>query len=1686
MSQSTLTFVSTESIRNGLLVRNLQPYSVPGVYTPPVSQVAYEITQSNYSVINSPDELVSSNPFANQLYPLNQFGPEGGFNLDITFNGPLLPLDPNQGPYYPVINSPLVLSSGFYLNQSNSSPNIQNTFRPVDGYIDLYSTEDIQNSYKIFAPYWDPPNFIPSIYSPYEIFLSNNPTGSDGTLSQDSFIAKLGAEQLKFLFQERVNLEIYQNTIGLVNLDSLQDPFEASLLVTGQQPLIFRNWKITVPENPILRAVDLATRLAGAYWPVSPIPGDYFDENEINGVPSQQTSNALNVVNQLTGGFLGPILNITRNPSEIFLANTGNAQRSALFRNIDYNRYQPAYKQTLGGLLGIAQGLTQAISSLINPDNGTLQGGYYVGSRNAEPGQITSPPNQVPVDPFGRQVNAPVYGPSELGILYEGNNNTLNFGLAGKSYSDGGGTNGQFVWTSPKYKGGAGYKPTVGGGIGSKDNEFNLISSDYTKNESTNINFKESSILDNTQRLIDAADNVQGISRLKHVGNAINQVSKVFNDGYKEMTKGSQVVSYTDNTTGTEVGREYCRVFAKDIPYLTYGDLQKRDGITTSGRRFTNSVLDNTYNLNIAPLRGSTEDRIGSTNLQKNNTGKVVAKKYMFSIENLAWRTSSKPDFTYDDLPDCEKGPNGGRIMWFPPYDLKFSEQSSANWNPTSFLGRPEPIYTYKDTSRTGQLSWKIIVDHPSILNAIVEKQLKGQNKEKINSIIDSFFAGCVKYDIYELAKKFNTVPSKDLYTYQQIINNPRLTPEELEGVKREIPVDVITEIESENPNTTTQEITPDTSIAEFESKYLDFAFYFDNDIPKETDPFNFSTYYNGYLGRINDYERIANNTFQSNSNEINTVQFFENVIISNFDKFTVSVNTTVNIGDTQPTSNFIVDAFNILNEKKGTIRVELTGSASAKSNPQYNQKLSERRVKSVEKFFRETTVGDANLAKFIDDGSFKIITSAQGETIVIPKVGYSEIGSGGTTTTTTNTTTGFDVDCNQDIKDKNGNVTQNSQIYSVSAMACRRVRVSNISVTALPQPEPNDEEVNLGEPIKTKTITKSATTITEYPPKPQPTVDIVKKLKDGIGKKILRQLLSECDYFEVIKEENPFVYDTIKEKIKYFSPSFHSMTPEGLNSRLVFLNQCMRPGETIPVIGPDNQPVYNDAVNTSFGAPPILVLRIGDFYNTKIVPTSLSIQYEPLIFDLNPEGIGVQPMIANVSLSFNFIGGSGLAGPIERLQNAISFNYFGNTEIYDERAVPTEDTSKIDKELEKSILDGETPTTVNNIPNQQQNDGGSTIGDIITNIPSGSGQTGEISYQKIMDLLYDNTSEYFQTIVNQMEKINSIGNYGVVLLVGESRSEDSKSLPVYNFNSSTVDIYGNPSTYEFLFDSLFNICKNEVDSELNPIISEFITEHSQSYSSETIETLKENLKNYLNSLQPNFSSQFGNTIQELQIYQQDFYQIMRKVSLVSQSVDGKLLTGNVPRVYNLSGTPTPINIEDSNITDTLEEVQKDFEKFSTAMTQYNELLEEYGIINSVDYTYSDGDFSTPFDSDLTENEKYFYVVIVRVLINSSEKENFISLLTKGIENEVKLVNRVERIVNKLTNKYEKELKKEEDIFTKFRKKKEYKEYVDGLDVKLYVKGKTRKMNYDTNTNSNTQSNGELIKQLYLEPFRFK
>ena len=163
-----------------------------------------------------------------------------------------------------------------------------------------------------------------------------------------------------------------------------------------------------------------------------------------------------------------------------------------------------------------------------------------------------------------------------------------------------------------------------------------------------------------------------------------------------------------------------------------------------------------------------------------------------------------------------------------------------------------------------------------------------------------------------------------------------------------------------------------------------------------------------------------------------------------------------------------------------------------------------------------------------------------------------------------------------------------------------------------------------------------------------------------------------EEEFFDKLEENDPVMYKNIIDKVKYFDPVYHSITPEGFNSRLSFLHQCTRQGPTMSSSDLSQNSGFNGAGyagNLSFGRAPVCVLRLGDFFNTRIIINSVQIQYETGQWDLNPEGIGVQPMLANVTISFVFQGGQSLGGPIQRLQNAVSFNYYANQEVYDDRA---------------------------------------------------------------------------------------------------------------------------------------------------------------------------------------------------------------------------------------------------------------------------------------------------------------------------------------------------------------------------------------------------------------------------------
>ena len=161
------------------------------------------------------------------------------------------------------------------------------------------------------------------------------------------------------------------------------------------------------------------------------------------------------------------------------------------------------------------------------------------------------------------------------------------------------------------------------------------------------------------------------------------------------------------------------------------------------------------------------------------------------------------------------------------------------------------------------------------------------------------------------------------------------------------------------------------------------------------------------------------------------------------------------------------------------------------------------------------------------------------------------------------------------------------------------------------------------------------------------------------------RRYDQEYHFFRVLAENDRMTYEKLMNKIQYFNPAYHSMTPEGFSARLTFLQQCMRQGNTKTASD------YNaaSANNLAFGRPPYCVLRLGDFYNQMIVIDNISISYDPLVWDLNSEGVGVIPLLANVSMSFKFIGGGSMYGAVSRLQNAMSFNYYANTNLYDNRA---------------------------------------------------------------------------------------------------------------------------------------------------------------------------------------------------------------------------------------------------------------------------------------------------------------------------------------------------------------------------------------------------------------------------------
>ena len=1644
---SPLDYISTEGFRKKLMTRNLVPYAKsPSPASPPIT---FEYTQSDLAVIDSPDYLIDTPYIANSvMYPLNKWGNNGGYYQAPDISGNLNTIS-NQGEYGPGQQDAHIVDTGFAatqvwrpLNAYSSS----NNFDAGEAVTTLETVRPDQDRPPNGQPY---PTFNPSTYRSVSILLSPDPLGSNGLLSSDSFIARLGAKTLKKEFEDRIGRALIRETIGRANILNVNSSTNLVNILTGNVPLIEPNYNITVPNNPLGAAAQFALSLGGSQLPFSTIPGSYWDPSVNPPQPTTIQQALLGNPLAAGGNLISNLLGAGKTGSQIFFENTGQGQKSLLFKNINFNRYKPSYDRTLIDRLG---------GALVGTN--TNNANYYIGSTTSEPSRIFSPSGSLPNDPYGNEVQSPVYGPEELAQLYEGPSKEIRLGANGPTYSNGGGIEGGFTWVSPKYKGNAGKKVGIGGEITNDDEDFKPSS--YNSTESTERTFREGSILDDTQRLINSQP--QGGNRLKHAGNAIDQVSKVFHDGYKEMTKGSRVLSYV-GAIGQEVGTEYCRVFAKDIPYLQYNDLQKTDGITTEGRRFAWSVLDKTYNLNIAPNKQ--EGGQDSTNIigTMNN---AYAKKYMFSLENLAWATSNTPGFAVSDLAVCERGPNGGRVMWFPPYNLTFNESVQANWNPNEFLGRPEPIYTYKSTSRTGSLTWDIVVDHPSVLNVIVNKVLANEtNKTRIDSILDSFFAGCRKYDLYELAKKYYTINPNDLFQIQQAITSKEITREQMQYAVSEVETKPQLAAPNSGGGATGSGGGSGNGGIDL-SKYEQIGFYFSNDYPKQKTSPNYNDMYDEYI--------TEKPTYLSKSNGAQLDEFFNTVVTPNYK---LAQELAINVAE------------QIKNSSSGNVTIVLDSSCSAPQTVEYNKSLSTRRIESVTKFFTENPA----TKKYIEEQRL-IIKSAGGLGEVATSSPLKSKKTQEPYSITEMSAVSTRVNCTDTNSNAVGGDTQvgAKDIYTTPAMSCRRAFISKIE-NGLQSPDP------VLPAKKTTVVTGNVVTTTET----QTTVEENVVPRDNITKRVLRALLSECDYFEVIKEETPMVYDNLKDKLKFFQPAFHSMTPEGLNTRLTFLQQCMRPGDTIPVvksIGGSDVLEYNNATNTAFGAPPVLILRVGDFYNTKIIPTSLSIAYEGL--DMNPEGIGVQPMIAKVTLAFNFVGGSGLKESVDRLQNALTFNYYANTEIYDDRADVT-DTSYLvlDKEfLQFAALSGVAPPTISSAEANNGLSNENTIGTILTNSITSTGQTGTISYGSFMDKFLEETQNYFTNVVNKnKETVNQYNNALRQQWMLERNYTNGAFLVDKN---NPVYLFGKPNNSESRINAIFDELLTDIKSGNEGFLQSI---SGVNFSNKVIRQVKENYTNVVKTKGGTYQNAVTTITQSMTNVQQVYISYVARANTVMyypsgypapSGTDGKQdKLGNVIS-YTILPT-TEVDQSSQNAGDTLIEMANDILAIKSGITEFNKITN-----GDVPFTYGgkqyvgtlvfpttyklpkDQKVFIPFNTDdfLNNSFRRVYMILSDDVTDDKKYETFKNAMIGNIINNQGLIGNGESgtVLSEEFDKYWKGtakpvFEKENNTTKEFIKEMETKELQNFLKFTPYSLKKKRLFTYTTE-NANTEGQIALIKGL--------
>ena len=725
----------------------------------------------------------------------------------------------------------------------------------------------------------------------------------------------------------------------------------------------------------------------------------------------------------------------------------------------------------------------------------------------------------------------------------------------------------------------------------------------------------------------------------------------------------------------------------------TIADVQKKNSRYRS--RFNKLPNGGKYLAENTVLGGA-----GRVNIAPSTSGNVDIKKCMFSLENLAWKDVSK---VTRNISKEQIGPNGGRIMWFPPYDIDFQENVNVNWQSNSFIGRGEDVYTYTNTTRTGQLSFTLLIDHPAVINSL---QSAGVNDDED---VLRFFAGCDTIDPNETGNA-EVVPGSKT-------SDPTLTAKEGPFVR----------VYCFFPNN----YTGHGKYPGDKKKWYDFG---DEDFgcSDGADWYKYilsgknaviSTKASAILNPDNGYEMSIRkgqelwNGVSTETLDINTSQIACNSYSGKYGKYN---KCPVDYDGSDYKQLKLKDAKEAREKRTYRYRVDFdfrergidvdkrnkrdhywdnyrdTYSFGFNLNPNCILKMNQEKDKmnnnkDLFSFYQLMSVFGVKKPGVSDDSGSTVNKELEEgiqnlSDIINNHTVYKVVAHGSATKQGTKNdlraarrarTLGktvmhflkqIDKYKNEDIKYVKGETSivdvNNTRLVNADDAKFGRNAYVDIYYDD-PKVISVETSANSNNQINGAVEYNNAKTKEKKQDKKARRNNITYTTKDTSN----LRYESEADYFKKIKNTDPVIFKKIVDKVQYFDPAFHSMSPEGFNARLTFLQQCTRQGHTVSAT--ESNGLAMTAGNLAFGRMPVCVLRLGDFINTRIIIDSLNITYNNggMQWDLNPEGAGVQPMYAKVNMSIKILGGQSLVAPISRLQNAVSFNYYANAGVYDNRA---------------------------------------------------------------------------------------------------------------------------------------------------------------------------------------------------------------------------------------------------------------------------------------------------------------------------------------------------------------------------------------------------------------------------------